>query len=187
MGRFVKKKKYVASCMTCSFSKGDSGRKCGMLHPIDKVAKPFDTIHIDHLGPFMKSRRGFTYLLMIVDGFTKFTLAKATKTLGSAETIQRLREVFGEYGYPRRIISDRGLAFSSKAFASFLVQWGVKHVLNAIATPRANGQVERQNRTILDALATSVDDESRWDERLPEIIWGMNNSVIGVPVFPRHD
>ena len=24
-----------------------------------------------------------------------------------------------------------------------------------------------------------MDDESRWDERLPEIIWGMNNSVSG--------
>lgn len=53
----------------------------------------------------------------------------------------------------------------------------MKHVLNAIATPRANGQVERQNRTILDALATSAGDELSWDDGLPEIIWGMNNTV----------
>lgn len=141
------------------------------------MAIPFDTVHVDHLEPFSKSRRGNAYLLMIVNGFTKFTLAKATKTIGGAETIRKLRELFGEYGYPRRVVSDRGLAYTSKAFAEFSAEKGIKHVLNAIATPRANGQVERRNRTILDALVTSADQELSWDEKVPEIIWGMNQIV----------
>ena len=104
MGRFIKK--YVQACLSCAFGKGEHGRSAGMLHPIEKVAIPFHTVHIDHVGPFCRSTKGNQYVLMVVDAFTKYTLAKPTRTLRSSEAIQKLREVFGEFGYPRRIISD---------------------------------------------------------------------------------
>ncbi|KAH1002036.1 hypothetical protein HUJ05_006711 [Dendroctonus ponderosae] len=115
----------------------------GLLHPIETVAISFYSLHIDYICLFPKSTRRNQYVLMVVDAFINFTLAKVTGTLRSNEVIEKLREAFGDFVYPRRIISDRGLAFTSKAFTSFLVEKGVKHVLNAIATPMANGQVER--------------------------------------------
>ena len=154
MGRFLRK--YVGACMHCAFGKGGYGRREGLLHPLAKPSIPFDTVHVDHLGPFAKSTRGNSYILMVVDGFTKSTVARATRSLRSSEAVEKLREIFGEFGYPRRLISDRGLAFTSKAFAEFLVGRGVKHVHNAVATPRANGQVERQNRTIIEAIGAST-------------------------------
>lgn len=101
-------------------------------------------------------------------------IAKPTRTLSSAEAIENLRWVFGEFGYPRRIVSDQDLAITSKVFASFLVEMGIKHVVNAVATPRANGQVERPNRTVVEAITASACGEARRDERLPEILWGIN-------------
>ena len=145
--------------------------------PIRKSSVPCDTVHVDHLGPFAKSMKGNSYVLMVVDAFTKFTVARATRTLRSTEAVEKLQEIFGEYGYPRRLISDRGLAFTSKTFAEFLARRGVKHVLNAIATPRANGQVERQNRTLVEALGASTECESRWDEKVSDVVWGMNRCV----------
>lgn len=128
--------------------------------------------------------RGNSYLLVLIDSFTKFTIAKPTRTLRSGEAVQKLREIFGEFGYPRRVISDRGLAFASKAFGEFLAKHGVKHTLNAVMTPRANGQVERRNRTIVDTQTTSADNEARWDEQVPEIIWGINQPVSTSTSFP---
>ena len=61
---------------------------------------PFDPVHVDHLGPFARSVRGNSYVLMLVDGFTKFTVARATITLRLSE----LGEAFCEFGYPRRLI-----------------------------------------------------------------------------------
>ncbi|GJQ73143.1 hypothetical protein Trydic_g1770 [Trypoxylus dichotomus] len=168
MGRFVCK--YVTAYLNYGFGKSEYGRAEGYLHPVRKVAIPFGMVHIDHVGPF-------SYILVLVDAFTKFTLAKPTRILGSAEAIIKLREVFSEYGYPRRIISDRGLAFTSKAFASFVADHGVKHLLNAIATPRANGQCKRQNRTIVDALTAGVQHETEWGQKFPEVIWGMKQSI----------
>ena len=79
--------------------------------------------------------------------------------------------MFGEFGYQRRLISDRGLAFSSKAFADFLVGQVIRHVLNAIATPRANGQVETESYHN-QCYWASTECESRWDEKLSEAVWG---------------
>ncbi|CAH0720188.1 unnamed protein product, partial [Brenthis ino] len=47
------------------------------------------------------------------------------------------------------------------------------------ATPRANGQVERYNRTILTSLSTLNHGKSNdsWDLRLPEVQLGINTSV----------
>lgn len=49
--------------------------------------------------------------------------------------------------------------------------------MNAIATPRANGQVERVNRTLTEAITASAETEVLWDETLPQIAWGINNTV----------
>nr|CAI5818469.1 unnamed protein product [Callosobruchus analis] len=115
MRRFVSK--YVKSCLRCA--KGQYGRGEGLLHPIERWAIPFDTVHVDHLGPFVKSVRGNSYILILVDGFTKFVVAKPCKTLRSSEAIARLSEVFGEFGIPRRVVTDQGKAFKSKEFKAF--------------------------------------------------------------------
>ncbi|KAJ3632046.1 hypothetical protein MTP99_013143 [Tenebrio molitor] len=177
MTRFIRK--YCGSCLQCAYGKGNYGKREGQLHPIHKPDKPMDTVHIDHVGPFPKSRAGNSYVLTIIDSFTKYLVVKPTKTLGSAECIQILREVFGTFlGYPRRIISDNGLAFGSRYFKEFVDDKQIKHVMTAVATPRANGQVERYHRTLLDALCASVNgSECYWDTALPEVVWGMNNTV----------
>ena len=121
----------------------------GWLHPIGRRAIPFDTVYIDHVGPFVQRVKGNACVLVLIGGFTKFVLARALRSLRSSEAVVRLRKIFSEYGYPRRIISDRGLAFTSRVFKDFVTDKGVKHVLNTVATPRANGRVERSNRTII--------------------------------------
>lgn len=50
-------------------------------------------------------------------------------------------------------------------------------MLNATATPRANVQVERYNRKILDALAASTDNEDEWNKHISKIKWGLNSSI----------
>lgn len=175
MTRFIKK--YVNSCLECAYGKGEYGKPSGELHPIAKPNVPMDTLHIDHLGPFSRSRKGYQYILMICDAFSKFLIARPTKTLNSVETLEVLRDVFSLFGYPRRIISDRNLAFTSRVFREFILKHQIHHTLNAIACPRANGQVERCNRTILDALRTRSRDPNMWTECLPDVVWGINNTM----------
>lgn len=64
-----------------------------------------------------------------------------------------------------------------------------KHTLTSIACPRANGQVERTNRTILNALRTTDPSEAanNWPNCLPDVIWGINNTLNDTTGFKPYD
>lgn len=55
----------------------------------------------------------------------------------------------------------------------------IRHVFNAVSSPRANDQVERYNKTVLDALTAYTDKlgENNWDQALGKLKWGMNNTL----------
>lgn len=176
MRRFVKK--YVSSCLECAYSKTAGGKKPGFLHPIKKINIPFDTVHLDHVGPFVRSSKGNMYILVLIDAFTRYIYLKAVRNTKSSTSIRVLREYIGIFGVPRRIISDRGTSFTSESFKNFVSDKGIQHILNAVATPRANGQVERYNKVIVDALtAKSINTaDTKWDDHLPDVQWGINNT-----------
>lgn len=177
MRKFIKK--YVGSCLECAYHKGISGKQEGELHPIPKVGIPFHTIHADHLGPFIKSKRGNCYLLVIIDGFTKYINITPVRNTKSNTSIKVFQEHISYFGAPTRIITDQGTSFTSNSFRKFTKSTGIKHILNAVATPRANGQVERFNRTILDALSakTHGKDDRSWDDYVPDIQIGLNTTI----------
>lgn len=178
MNKFVKK--YIQSCLNCLYMKGTRGPQAGYLHPIPKSNIPFETIHIDHVGPFVKTKKGNTHLLTIVDGFTKFLFLEAVKSTEAKYVIKVLESFIYLFGVPTRMISDRGSCFTSKSINLFCHELGIKHIINAVATPRANGQCERFNGTILDALrCVSVNDtdETSWDKHVRTIQLGLNTSV----------
>lgn len=177
MTQFVKK--YVRACIPCAYSKQSGGKKPGFLHPIPKPDVPFHSLHIDHLGPFVKSKRGNTYILGVIDSFTKFIILRAVKNTKSKTSINVLKDVFSLFGTPKILISDRGTSFTSKEFQTFVKENGIKHTLNAVATPRANGQIERYNRSILSSLVALCHDgdDRHWDTHVPKVQWSLNNTI----------
>jgi transposase InsO family protein len=177
MSRFVKK--YVNACINCAYAKKNNNSKEGLLHPINKVALPFHTLHMDHLGPFVRSKRGNFYLLVVVDAFTKFVFIKPVRNTNTLNVIRVLDEIFYTFRVPDRLISDRGSCFTSKAFKKYCYDKGIRHVLNAVASTKSNGQVERYNRTILSSLTVQnlKNDEREWDYQLGKIQWGFSNTV----------
>lgn len=91
------------------------------------------------------------------------------------EVIKHLTNYFNWYWRPERLISDRGTCFTSKLFRDFLKENNVIHVLNATATPRANGQVERFNRTIRPMLAKLINENVQWDQVISRCEFVLNN------------
>lgn len=98
-----------------------------------------------------------------------------------------LRNAFAILGYPVRIVSDRGLSFTSRYFREFCTTYKIRHTLNAVAVPRANGQVERVNRTVLDAIRTSINETSSWDAAIPDIVSGINHTVNDTTKFSPYE
>lgn len=168
---------YISCCIPCLYHKRNSGKKEGFLHSIPKGTEPLNTFHVDHLGPFPKSKRKNAYLIVGIDAFTKFVFLRAAKSTKTKYVIDYFKDIFATYGIPKTLISDRGSSFTSKAFNNFCNQNNMRHIMNAVATPRANGQVERLNHTVLAALLPSVLEEELWDEQVRKVQFAINNVV----------
>lgn len=175
MRKYVKR--FIDCCLPCAYNKVPSGKKSGLLNIIEKIATPMDTLHIDHLGPFVMSSKRNSYLIVAVDGYTKFVFMKPVRNAKIGPVINFMTEIFNIFGSSRRIICDRGSCFTSKEFTKFCDDLNIKRILNATATPRANGQVERYNRTILSSIATMTENELKWDCCISSICFGLNSTV----------
>jgi len=176
MRRFIKK--YVTACPQCLFCKKKSGKQEGFLHPIPKHARPFHTIHIDHLGAFPETVEGYKYILSTVDAFTKFLLIRPLKTFTAEETIKELDSIFQIFGPPFRLIDDKGTTSTSNKFGKFCVENGIIHHQIAVGMPRGNDQIERYNDVLKEAVATTTKKENEWNRILGQVQIGLNNMKI---------
>lgn len=88
---------HVRNCLKCIAFSPVSGKTEGTLHPIPKGRIPFDTIHIDHLGPIDTQVAAKKYIFLIIDAFSKFVRLYATKATNSKEAIQCLEQYFRSY------------------------------------------------------------------------------------------
>lgn len=172
MRQFIRN--YIAACIECCYNKSRPSE--GELHCPDVITIPFHKVHIDHLGPFKTSLKGNAYLIVLCDAFTKYVMIKAVRSATTKPVIAFLNALSLFFGHFHRLISDRGTAYTSKLFADYCRINGIRHSLNAVRTPRANGQVERQNQSILSALRSLVQREDRrdWDEHIHTVQWSIN-------------
>ena len=175
--RYVKQ--HIRMCFECLLHKTAGGKKPGLLHPIPPGLRPFDVIHIDHLGPFVRSSHGNQELLVVIDNLTKFVKLYPSRTTSTKSVIKALEEFILERGLPGRIISDRGSCFTSKEFEEFCETNGIKHTLNSARHPEGNGQVERVNRTIIPMIAIAIKNPTHrdWDTNIKEVERNVNNAV----------
>ncbi|XP_050311652.1 uncharacterized protein LOC126747193 [Anthonomus grandis grandis] len=83
------------------------------------------------------------WLLAVQMQDEQFVIVEAVKDTRARYVTKTLLNYMYIFGSSTRIISDRGTAFTSRTFKLFCDNYGAKHTLNAVATPRSNGQCER--------------------------------------------
>ncbi|GFW56680.1 retrovirus-related Pol polyprotein from transposon 297 [Trichonephila clavipes] len=160
-----------------ALSRIQSGKQEGFLHPLVKDDIPLNTYHIDHLGPLATSSKNYKFILAVIDSFTKFVWLYSTKTTSTSEVIKKLDIQKTTFGNPRFLITDRGTTFTSDEFHTYCSEQ--KITLHHITTglPRANGQVERINRTIIPVLSKmSEDDPTKWFKHVPSLQEVLNST-----------
>lgn len=169
-------KEHIANCIKCLIADNTLNRFEEEMQLIDKGTRPFETLHMNHFGPLEKTIHGYQHILVVIDAYTKYTWLFSTKTTNSAETVSHLTYLFQHFGIPERIISDRGTSFTSKSFEQFVEPYKITHIKVAVASPWANGQVERVNRFLKSTLTKTVDDQGKWKEVLGKVQYILNNT-----------
>ncbi|UYV67847.1 hypothetical protein LAZ67_5002219 [Cordylochernes scorpioides] len=177
MKRYVRR--HVARCVECLFNKVPGGKQQGFLHPIKPAKRPFSIVHMDHVGPFVRSTRGNQEPLVIVDNLTRFVRLSPVRNTSTQNVLKVMKSFVNDFGLPDKIISERGSCFTSRQFEEFCRGNGIHHTLNSTKHPQGNGMVERVNRTVLSTIATGIEDPRRkdWDLKIKEVRRDLNNAM----------
>ena len=164
-------KRMISACATCAELK-PRFHKPEPIHLI-KATQPFDRLSMDFKGPLPSATKN-TYLLTIVDEFSRFPFAFPCPDMTATTIIKCLCQMFAIFGMPSYIHSDRGPSFMSEELRQFLLGRGIAMSRTTPYNPRGNGQVERYNgiiwRAVSLALKTRSLSPADWELVLPDAL-----------------
>ncbi|USA43522.1 integrase core domain-containing protein [Spongiibacter taiwanensis] len=133
--------------------------------PFAPVAAPNDLWSVDFKGQFKLGHGPWCFPLTVMDHHSRFLLGcqglEGTETKAAKQVFEQL---FKEYGLPRRIRSDNGVPFASKApggLSALSVWWvrlGIVPERIKPGMPQQNGRHERMHRTMKQAVTKPVAD-----------------------------
>ncbi|OWY93973.1 reverse transcriptase, partial [Phytophthora megakarya] len=177
-GLYKSVQRYVGECIDCETGKGKpriQGESPGNL----QETYPFQIIAMDHIPWLPRSFNGNTELLIFVDLFSGYVIAKASASR-SAQTIAETYEecVFRRFGASEVIRHDREPAFMSDFFKSFNRILGQRQRATMAYRPQANGSAKRMVQTTTRALKMYVEvlDQRDWDEYAERVTFAINTA-----------
>lgn len=157
--------KYISHCLVCISHKRVPRAPLQPISSWEKPNLPFQTIHIDALGPLPESE-GYKFLLLMVDAFTKYCLLYPIYRQDVNELKRTFTNAISLFGVPRLIITDRGRMFESAEFIKFLsdISCDIHYITPEMHN--SNGQVERYVRTVLNMIRIEANHKgASWSEQ----------------------
>ncbi|OWZ04123.1 LOW QUALITY PROTEIN: reverse transcriptase [Phytophthora megakarya] len=177
-GLYRSVQRYVGECVDCEMGKGKpviQGESPGNL----QATYPFQIIAMDHIPSLPRSHKGNTELVIWVDLFTGYVIAKASSSR-SAQTVAESYEecVFWRFGASEMIRHDREPGFMSDFFRAFNKILGQRQRATMDYRPQANGTAERMVQTATRALKMYVRDldQNDWDEYAERLAFAINTA-----------
>lgn len=179
-------KNYVLSCFDCQKRKPYKITKIPKIgfHPLHK-GEIMQEIIIDYMGPITSSR-GYKYILVATDRVSKYCIAKPFQNANSKSTVKFLLELILRFGPMKVIRSDNGTHFTAQTVLDLLEALHIDKKFGIPFKPTSQGQVERQNQTLIDMISPYVQANNKWADYLPYIVYAYNNSIHQVTGYTPH-
>ena len=123
---------------------------------------PWQDLAIDLLGPLPSGDS----VLVVVDYFSRYYEVEIMRSTTSEKIIECLEKIFTTHGLPLSLRSDNGPQFSSDTFEQYLKDQGIEHRKTTPLWPQANGEVERQNKSLLKRMRIAQAEGKEWKKEL---------------------
>lgn len=156
--------KWVASCEGCRLVGLPQKPEPFRRRPLPSEA--WTDVAIDFLGPLPSGE----YLFVIIDYFSKYKEVEVMTKITARETVERMNSIFRRLGFPRTITLDNAKQFLSSDFSDYCKQNGIFLNYSTPYWPQQNGEVERQNRSLLKRLQISCALKRNWRKDLDDYL-----------------
>ena len=161
---------WCKKCTVCARIKAGPRFKAPMQYV--PTGNKFDRVYMDILGELPETDRGNKYILVVTDGFTKWTQALPLPDQ-KAQTVADalMTHVISLFGVPKQIHTDQGRNFESGLFQELCTLLGIEKSRTTPYRPQSDGQTERFNRTLQQMLKSYVNEaQNDWDDHLPYVV-----------------
>ena len=172
-------KEIVQSCEECQKRKTltTPTKEIIIKHEIPTL---FEVILIDFCGPLKTTVNGKRYILAIMDQFSRYISLNAVSKQDEKTTSDTIKNNWIlKFGAPKEIKCDRGKTFESNVIKQLAEAHNMELLYSSAYHHSANGMIERQFRTIRDAIQISIKEKPNrnWSELLPEVEFMMNATI----------
>ena len=123
---------------------------------------PWQDLAIDLLGPLPSGHS----ILVVVDYYSRYYEYAIMTSTTTVKVIDNLEEIFSRHGLPTTIKSDNGPQFRSEEFREYCKQNGIVHLKTTPKWPQANGEVERQNSSLMKRIRIAQAERLDWKKEL---------------------
>ena len=171
-------KNSVSQCRSCQTMKSP-GVTAAALSPLPVPSACCPIISLDAITQLPKTTSDMDCIIVFVDQFSKMVRLIPTVSTLDGQGLAKLfsQHIYPHYGLLLGVCSNRGIQWNNAFFRSVCSHMGIQLHLTFSYHPQANGQVERMNRVIEEALRYFVGpSHDDWDMYIPHIEFGINNS-----------
>lgn len=125
--------------------------------------------------PYSKENKGYKYILVVINCFSKFVWAFPLKSKTGKEVSEAMMKVFKKQ-IPNNLHTDQGKEFFNKDFSKLTKEYNVNHY-NTFSEKKAS-IVERVNRTLKNIMWKEFNFRGnyRWIEMLADIVKKYNHT-----------
>jgi hypothetical protein len=146
-----------------------------------QITRKYDRYVIDcvDLRRYESHNEGYSWILNIVDSFSKFLWSYRLKTKSASEVVEALEDCFLRYGPPATIQADNGKEFRNSTLVALCRSMNIQIIHGRPRNPKAQGMVERVNQTIKRWLGKKLYENNnlKWIDCLLKIVFAYNTSM----------
>ncbi|XP_039686367.1 uncharacterized protein [Medicago truncatula] len=169
---------FAKGCQGCQKYTGIQRVPASELHAIIKPW-PFRGWALDVIGEIKPtSSKGYRYILVGIDYFTKWIEAIPLKDVTQEEVISFIQKfIIYRFGIPETITTDQGSVFTGRKMVKFAEDTGFKLLTSTPYYAQANDQVEAANKNIIAIIKRKIKAKPKnWPEILGEALWACRTS-----------